>query len=108
MIFLKEDFKRFVKSNPNLVNYVKQKKGTWQDLFEVYSLYGEDSNVWDKYLNDNSIDELIKMVKNINLDSIKNVIDGLQKAISIIQNLSSNDIKYDSYEPKESYSNLDD
>ena len=47
----KENFKRFVKSNPNIIDYVKENNAKWQDLYEVYELYGEDENVWNKYVN---------------------------------------------------------
>lgn len=52
----KEEFKNFVSTHPSLVNIVKDKSHSWQDLFEVYDLYGNDENLWNKYLNtvDNS------------------------------------------------------
>jgi len=107
---LKENFKLFVRSNPKLITYVKNKNATWQELFEIYSLYGEDKEVWDKYIiNDNSINDLISLIKNVNLDSIKNIVDGMQKAISIIQSISSNNNEpHEEYEAKKKYDNLDD
>ncbi len=107
---MKEKFKTFVKANPKLIDYVKNKKGSWQDLYEIYSLYGEDENIWEKYTNDdNSINDLIKLIKNVNLENIKNVIDGMQKAISLIQNISSNsNDNNDNYESKGKYNDLDD
>ncbi len=105
-----EKFKKFVKSNPKLINYVKKNNVSWQDLYEIYSLYGEDKKVWDKYINDdNGIEDLISLIKNINLESIKNIVDGMQKAISILQNISSNNSNNnESYEPKGNYDDLDD
>ena len=75
---MKEDFKNFVRLNHKLISYVKSNKGTWQDLFEIYSLYGEDDKVWEKYINDDydGINELKRIIKNVNLESIKNTVEG--------------------------------
>ena len=37
----KEKFKDFVKKHPELISYVKNKKMTWQDFYEIYDMYGE-------------------------------------------------------------------
>ena len=76
----KDEFKEFIKSKPELVDLVKNKKYTWQDFYEVYDLYGKDESVWEKYKEnkDNiesddrknaSITELTNLVKNINIIS---------------------------------------
>ena len=106
---MKEKFKEFVRNNPNLVDYVKNNNKNWQELYEIYVLYGEDKNIWDNYIKSDKtgIDDLIKMIKNVNLDSIKNTVDSLQKAIGIMQNISNN--KIDSqYEKSKEYKDLDD
>ena len=53
----KDEFKEFIKSKPELVDLVKNKKDTWQDFYEVYDLYGNDDNVWNKY-NEEKIQDL--------------------------------------------------
>ena len=35
----KDEFKEFIKSKPELVDLVKNKKYTWQDFYEVYDYY---------------------------------------------------------------------
>lgn len=97
----KEEFKNFVSTHPSLVNIVKDKSHSWQDLFEVYDLYGNDENLWNKYLNTvdnssqskdtskmNSIGELTKLFKNGNIDNVQKYIDTAQKAIGVIQELT--------------------
>lgn len=92
----KDEFKEFVSKHPELVYEVKDKKKTWQDLFEIYDLYGNDEALWDKYLsktssnNVNSLNlgELASLVKNINMDNVKKYIDTAQKAIGIVQELT--------------------
>ncbi len=107
---MKENFKKFVKANPKLINYVNDKKVSWQSLYEIYSLYGEDEKIWEKYVidNNNGIEELVNLFKNINLESIKNIVDGLQKGIGIIQDLTKNKNDIEEYVPKGEFKNLDD
>lgn len=93
----KEEFKSFVSSHPNLITIVESKKHTWQELYEMYDIYGSDENAWNKYLdstktNDSpsgaSIGELVKLFKNINIESVQKYIDTAQKAIGIVQELT--------------------
>ena len=93
----KDDFKSFVSSHPNLISVVSSKKRSWQDLYEVFDLYGTDDSLWDKYLRgiDNvkessgaSIGELTKLFKSINIENVQKYIDTAQKAIGIVQELT--------------------
>ena len=92
----KEEFKEFIKTKPELVNYVKDKKYTWQDFYEVYDIYGTDESVWNKYKEEvsfrsdnSSLKELTSLVKNINLDNVQKYINNAQKAINVISELTS-------------------
>lgn len=96
----KDEFKEFIKSKPELVDYVKSKEYTWQDFYEVYDLYGKDESVWKKYKEnkDNiesddrknaSITELTNLVKNINIDNVQKYINNAQKAINVISELTA-------------------
>ena len=109
----KERFISFVKANPSLVDYVKKNGATWQSLYEVYSLYGEDQDVWSKYINskENSINELVNLIKGINLESVRKVVDGLQRTISLVQEIGGNQGNRPNVEPYEkssTYEDLDD
>lgn len=87
----KEEFKSFLKSKPELINYIKNENNSVQKLYEVYDVYGDDKEVWDKYLNERSFDlhNISNVVKNIDMDSIKNHINTAQKALNIVQELTS-------------------
>ena len=37
---------------PSLINYTKNGTKTWQDLYEMYDIYGDDEDAWNKYLNE--------------------------------------------------------
>ena len=96
----KDEFKEFIKSKPELVDLVKNKKYTWQDFYEVYDLYGNDDDVWNKYNEEKSeidsddrknasITELTNLVKNINIDNVQKYINNAQKAINVISELTA-------------------
>lgn len=88
----KEEFKAFAKKHPELVTYVRDKKNTWQDFYEIYDMYGEDENVWKKYEEEDRslpLAELANIVKNINIDTIQKHIGNAQKAINVIQELTA-------------------
>ena len=93
----KEEFKNFVSLNPNLIDVVKSKNKTWQELYEIYDLYGDNKEVWDKYLNMgnniDSINELTKLLKNVNLDSVQKYIDTARKIVGVIGELNQTTTK---------------
>jgi len=73
----KESFKQFAKTHPELAKSVLNNQGSWQKYYEVYEMYGEDSEVWRPYLNqnngsrdDNSLQELFNMSKKVDLETI--------------------------------------
>ncbi|MBR4671929.1 MAG: hypothetical protein IKO78_01845 [Bacilli bacterium] len=106
---MKEKFKSFVKANPRLINYVKDNNVSWQNLYEIYSLYGEDPNIWNKYLNSKSslIDDLLNIIKGVNLENVRKTTEGIQKVISIIQGLDESK-PMEEYQKKEEYIDIDD
>lgn len=93
----KEEFKLFASKHPELIDYVKDKKNTWQDFYEIYDMYGEEESAWSKYkpkLNEEDkravpLQELTSLVKNINMDNVQKYINNAQKAINVIQELTS-------------------
>ena len=88
----KDNFKKFVSNHPELVNYVKNNNVTWQSLYELYDLYGEDNKVWNKYFNSGiseiNISGLLNTIKNINLDSLEENITSIQKAVNLVSELT--------------------
>ncbi len=113
-----DEFKSFVKTKPELITYVKNNEMTWQRFYEIWDIYGPNSEEWDKYKpkDDSSVKEstsenkdesssrmseeksakelfgindLFNMLKKVDLNSIKNNISGIQKAITLIQDMTS-------------------
>ena len=89
-----DNFKSFVRKNPNLITYVREKNTSWQELYELYDLYGTDESIWNKYILrdrsgvEDSISKITNMVKNVNVDSIKSHINTAQKAIDFVSDLT--------------------
>ena len=116
----KESFKEFVKKHPGLANYVNNNSMTWQKFYDMYDLYGESNDIWNKYFTDisspnvkiDNIKELLQMVRNVDLDSVQKSISGMQKAIGLIQDLgigkASSDSSDDRYEPRPMYKYFED
>ncbi len=124
----KEDFKRFVRSHPELVNHVNNGSMTWQKFYEMYDLYGENNTIWLKYqssnsaientetvtktksptVGDTSLKDLFNMVKKIDLDSVKKGAEGLQKAIALVQDLGSSSKTTTNYQARPLYQHLED
>ena len=69
---MKEDFKNFVNNHKELIKYVNSDKMTWQKFYDMYSLYGENSDVWNEYFNKKDSNKSNVSLKDI-LDSLKNL-----------------------------------
>ena len=98
-------FKSFVRSLPNLINYVRNNEMTWQKFYELWDLYGPDHEIWQKYnvsTNANPVEEFTRMIKNIDMDSLRRNIGTIQKGISLFQELFKKD-NSETNEPKEPY-----
>ena len=102
----KESFKTFVRNNQQLVTHVRNHNKTWQEFYELYDLYGENNEVWNKYLDNNqttssstastssllgdtSLKEIFNVIKKIDLDTVKKGVDGLQKVVGLAQDIAS-------------------
>lgn len=88
-------FKTFISNHPEILKYIKSKEMTFQDFYEIYDIYGEDSAIWDKYFkevdqekDEYRLKELSGILKNINIDSIEHHVNNAQKIIGIVQELT--------------------
>ena len=118
-----DDFKSFVKKNPNLVNYVKNDTMSWQKFYELYDLYGEDENIWGDYLGSRSassnkvekkstsrFSDILDMAKNIDANKLQDSISSVQKTIGLIGDMFIKDKGTDTnaYTPRPIYRKFDD
>ena len=119
-----DSFKEFVRNNNYLINYTKNGTKTWQDLYEMYDLYGEDSDAWNKYLNEdtrnttqttsykspNYVEEIVRIAKNIDIDKVQEGITSLQKTLGLFGDLfaSKTSSNTKEYNPRPLYRRFDD
>ena len=119
-----DNFKLFVKNNPNLITYVKNNTMSWQKFYELYDLYGEDNNVWNEYINKDTtvnttkteskksskFSDILDMAKNLDTNKLQDGISSVQKAIGLIGDMLVKDKKPDAstYNPRPIYRRFDD
>lgn len=115
-----DDFKQFVRKNSHLINYVNRNETTWQKLYEIWDLYGENNDVWNTYKSNQTanastefgLKDIVDSLRRINMDAVVKGLNGVQNLISIIQDtISSNKnniSSYDDYVPRPMYKNFDD
>lgn len=124
----KNSFKEFVRNNQQLIDFVTRKETTWQKLYELYDLYGEDSSIWNKYLKKNNINsninsnninlsnlsnnfkEIISFIKGIDLNSVQKGLNGLDKAIEAFKDILPDKTKESDniYEPRPNFKYYED
>ena len=94
----KELFKSFVRLHPELADKVVRGTVSWQQLYEIYELYGNNSSVWNTYFTKESvtdtitsgastIKDFISNLKNIDIDSVQKGITNIQKTIGLLQDI---------------------
>ncbi len=119
----KEGFKEFVKKNTNLINYVENGKTDWQHLYELYDLYGENSNIWEKYQIKNSktnseatkensnqgFKDFLNLIKGLDLETVRKGINSIDKAIETFKELGESPKKEEpKYEPRPTFKYFED
>ena len=122
-----DSFKNFIRDNTFLISYIRDGKKSWQDLFEVYDIYGDNKDAWDEYLKDNNSGndasrstnssgngtnywgEFINMAKNIDVEKVQEGITSLQKTLSLFGDLFVNkENNSKTYNPRPLYRRFED
>lgn len=103
-----EQFKNFVKKNPEIIQEVRNEKYTWQELYEDWYLLGENDPHWDKFRKDNintsedeNVDEnkdevkpdwighIMGAVKRMDVNQLEGHIYNLSQALEAVQGVIS-------------------
>ena len=91
----KEEFKEFIRNKPELVEYIKNKEMTLQSFYELYDVYGSDEEAWKPYERSSNPTNLVNpskitdIMKNINIDEIQKHINTAQKALGVVEDLTT-------------------
>ena len=106
----KEEFKSFVRKHDEFINEVKEKRHTWQDLYELWDMYGDDDKVFSKYktYTTNDLNNVITSIKNINMDNVKRSLNGIEKGIKLLQDFVKKEDIETSYEPRPLFKKFED
>jgi hypothetical protein len=111
----KESFKLFVSKNPNFAKSVSSGKTSWQKLYELYDLYGENNEVWNDYRTEKvtssttteaattglSLKGILNSLKGINLESLQENVSSIQKAVGFLEDITREIPKKDDKKKKE-------
>ena len=88
----KDEFKLFLQSRPELVEYIKNKEMTIQSFYELYDIYGSDEKAWSPYLKKvNNNVKLSDIINNINIDDVQKHVNNAQKALGVLGEFTSKD-----------------
>ncbi len=121
----KESFKSFARGHTELANYVMNGKTSWQRLYELYEIYGENSSIWNDYFSSSSVNavnketevselstslkDLVSNIRNIDLDSVQKGITNIQKALGVLKDIGiGQSSSATTYEPRPLYQHFDD
>ena len=112
----KENFKLFAKKHPELANNVILGKVTWQKLYELYDIYGENSSIWNDFsssksetFNQTSFKDLFNVFRNLDMESVQKGVNNLQKTIGLLQELGiGTSQNQTTYEPRPIYRRFED
>ena len=108
----KDEFKEFVRKNPRLITFVRNGDMTWQKFYEIYDLYGESKDAWKDYLevavSAAASTSFLDVLKNIDLDSVQNGVDSIQRVIGVIQEIGGKKEESTEYKPRPIYKSFDD
>ncbi len=119
-----DEFKNFVKDNPRLIKYVKNNDMTWQKFYEIYDLYGDSKEAWKDFLDvdtaatvataaaastSTATSDFMSWIKGIDLDSIREGVNSLQRVIGVMQDFnSSKQTNSEEYKPRPLYKHFED
>ena len=105
----KEEFKNFVKQYPTFASYVQNKNTTWQELYELWDMYGDDDKVFSRYKTvGTDLNNVINGIKNINMDSVKKNLNSIEKGIKLLQDFIKKEDAVPTYEPRPIFKRFED
>lgn len=117
----KDTFKSFARLHPELATTVLNGNATWQQLYELFEIYGESGSVWNNYLskapvvdqtaNVTSFKDFFNTFKNLDMDSVQKGVTNLQKTIGLLQDIglgNKSSTTTQTYEPRPLYKHFED
>lgn len=105
-----EKFKEFIKDKEFLIDKVNNKETTWQNLYEIYDLYGESASIFNKPSEDfnqgkqennseSKVNSLLKAFEGVDVNKINENLEGVRKVLAVLSEFT----KKDDVKPKRTY-----
>ena len=105
----KSEFKEFVKKYPSFASFVQNRNTTWQELYELWDMYGDDDKVFSRYKTvGTDLNNVINGIKNINMDSVKKNLNSIEKGIKLLQDFVKKEESAPTYEPRPIFKSFED
>ena len=105
----KTEFKEFVRKYPSFASFVQNKNTTWQELYELWDMYGDDDKVFSRYKTvGTDLNDVINGIKNINMDSVKKNLNSIEKGIKLLQDFVKKEDTVSTYEPRPIFKRFED
>lgn len=80
-----DNFKAFIRTIPSVKDDVVNGRYTWQQLYELYVMYGENDKMWEPYRKSQlDLSSVLEIVKNVDLDALSKSFDGIQKVLDLV------------------------
>lgn len=83
-----EEFKEFLKTIPSIKQDVLNGRYTWQQLYEIFVMYGKEDKFWQPYKTNSNFDLnlLVEVIKNIDLNALSNSLSSIERVLSVLNN----------------------
>ncbi len=82
------DFKAFLKTVPGIKKDVIAKKYTWQQIYEIYTMYGADDDFFKPYrAHQLDVNDILEIIKNVDLDTLSASLQSIEKILNIVSTL---------------------
>ncbi len=94
-------FKSFVQKNPSIIQEVRLGKKSWQELYEDWSILGENHDIWlnytdgtpivmtestsDKTEKNDFMNQMLGYLKKMDMSQVQSQINNLSSALSAVQ-----------------------
>ena len=83
-----DEFKAFLKTIPSIKEDVLNHRYTWQQIYEIYTMYGENDHFFDPYKY-HSVDfnGVLEIIKNVDLNALSSSLQSIEKVLGVVSNL---------------------
>ena len=83
-----DEFKAFLKTIPSIKEDVLNHRYTWQQIYEIYTMYGENDHFFDPYKN-HSVDfnGVLEIIQNVDLNALSSSLQSIEKVLGVVSNL---------------------